>query len=67
MAEYYTMKIAGLERKLEKEYNQKVKEIKEKEAQKVKAEKQKTKDFIAKMKRKLKEDPKSIDELDNNQ
>ena len=37
--------------KLEKEYNQKVKEIKEREAQKVKAEKQKTKDFIAKMKK----------------
>ena len=42
-----------------------MKEIKEREAQKVKAEKQKTKDFIAKMKKKIKQNPKAIEEIED--
>ncbi len=60
----FNQRLKEIEKELEREYNKKVKEIRDKEAKKVKAEKQKTKDFIAKMKKKIKENPDAINEIE---
>ncbi len=61
----FNQKLKELEKKLEKEYNNKVKEIREQEAAKVRAEKQKRKDFIAKMKKKIKINPDAINQVND--